>query len=154
VLARHRYYFFNRQELRSQPGIIRTKQIPRPLAIPQSASHRNIITHEHLKDWCNVSVARAIKSGWNDVEIFEIVQPVIQLRHQKWRWCWWFFGENVSNFVNIESNGVNQLCKQIQRCCICFEVAEVTAADSNIALCTIRCEFNRQSNGGHQTGNT
>jgi len=57
----------------------------------------------------------------NDVEIFKIVQPVIELSHRKWRKCGWFFGENLTNLVTIESKGVNHLWKQIQRCwCICF----------------------------------
>jgi len=45
---------------------------------------------------------------------------------------WMIFSENVINLVTIESKGV-------------FDDAEVTAADGNIALCTIRCEINPKS---------
>jgi len=40
-------------------------------------------------------ITRARKAGWNDVDIFDIVQPVIEWRHRKWMWGGWFHGENV-----------------------------------------------------------
>jgi len=92
-------------------------------------------------------IPRAINAWWNDVEIVKIAQPVIELRHRKWRWCGWLFGENVMNWVTIESKGVNQSRKQIQRCCVYFWGCRSHRCwcDSNIVLCTIRCEFNRKS---------
>jgi len=47
--------------------------------------------------------------------------------------------------MTIESKDVTQLWKQFNVTAFVFEDAAVTAADSNIALCTIRCEFNWKS---------
>jgi len=80
----------------------------------------------------------------DDVEIFEIVQPVFELRHREWRRCGWFFGENLTNLMTSESKDVNHLWKENHVAVFVFEDAEVTAADSSINLCTIRCEFNRK----------
>jgi len=51
-------------------------------------------------------------------------------------------GENV--MMTIESKGVNQFGSKFNIAAFVFEYAEVTAADSNIDVCTIRCEFNRK----------
>jgi len=58
------------------------------------------VFHEYITCLSEFSIAlrrilRATKTWWNDVEIFKIVQPVINILHRKWRWCGWFFGENV-----------------------------------------------------------
>jgi len=94
---------------------------------------------------CASRITRAIKAWWNDVEIFEIVQPVFELRHRKWRRCGWFFSKNLTNLMTIERKGVNNFWSKFNVAALVFEDAVVTAADSNIALCTIRCEFNRKS---------
>jgi len=70
---------------------------------------------------------------------------------------WWMddvFGENVINLVTIESKGVNHSGSKFNVAAFVSEDAEVTATDSNIALCTIRCEFNRKSKCRSETGNT
>jgi len=51
------------------------------------------------------------------------------------------------NFVTIESNRKSHLAPKFNVAAFVFENAEVTAADSNIALCTIRSQINRKSSG-------
>jgi len=93
-------------------------------------------------------ISRAIKAWWNDVEIFEIVQPNIELRHRKWRLCGWFFGENVINLIGdhwIKGRNSPFSPLEANSTLLRFGDAEVTAANSNIAPFTIRCEFNGKS---------
>jgi len=88
---------------------------------------------------------RTIKAWWNDVENFEIVPRVIEVRHRKWRWCGWFFGEKLINLMTIESSALITFRSEFNVAAFDFEDAKVTVADGNIALCTIRCVFNRKS---------
>jgi len=55
---------------------------------------------------------------------------------------WISFGENLTN---LNQRAYITFGSKFNVAAFVFEDADVTAADSNIALCTILCELNRKS---------
>ena len=48
-------------------------------------------------------ISRAIQCKWNNVEILNVVQPVIEWWHRKWRWVDEFFSLNALYLVTLAS---------------------------------------------------
>jgi len=70
-------------------------------------------------------ISRAIKDGWNDLEIFLNCPTPVKWSYRMWRWgrwtppalsLWW----KCDKLGDHWNKGLNHHWEQIRRCCVCF----------------------------------